>query len=992
MTRTILLAFLTGSLIAQTPHLLLDVNGHMAGTSSMPRHMVPHNGATFFVATTAAGEELFVTDGTAAGTHLVRDIVPGPGSSSPQELTSAAGVMFFTADDGLSGRELWVTDGTSAGTFEIEVFPGASSSAPADLVEFGGLLYFSAESVTRGRELWRSDGTRAGTTLVADIRLIGSSAPAQLTVFGNHLAFTATDNSTGRELWITDGTASGTHLVTDLRPGAEDGTGLGFLVASNGLLLFSGNDGTTGWELFASDGTATGTRLVRDIEPGPADSRPDTFATLGNVVVFAATTAAQGQELWRSDGTTAGTFLLGDNNPGPNSFFPRLMVATSNLIFFVGRETLHGEDLWATDGTVAGTHFVAETSVGFHSPQGLTAFGNRILLQGNNGHGSEPWISDGTDAGTYEIADLSPGDSSPDQFAVDHTGTRALFSGRHPVFGNELWMTDGTAAGTTFVANVDGPESTASSRPNRLVTADRFSVFVADDGVHGFEPWITDATTAGTRLLADILPGSSGSMAVEQGTFVPARGGVFFLADDGVHGLEPWFSDGTTTGTVLVADIYPGPQTSAVAEMTAVGDRLFFTALSPSSGRELWSSDGTPGGTRIVFELGAGALSTAVFRLAAFGSRLVMVVDDVTHGAEPWITDGTAMGTMLLRDIAPGAATSEPLAFTAAGDKLFFTATTPAAGMELWATDGTSAGTNLVADIIPGPTPSLPDQLAATHGGIYFVAVHPTLQQQVWFSDGTAAGTMSVTSRPFGGTARPRNIVVLDGGVLFQWSTDLCRLDPTDPTGMTILTNGLPNITMTAVGSRYAWFGFDVGGRVQLWRSDGTGAGTLHFADIDPYGSSNPHSFCASIGRMLFVADHSDYGQEVWELETGALARFFGHGCSDRVLPPTFTATDPVLGRSMTLRGSSAVGSATVLVSLPSGGATSVGGCQIYLSPLALTTLFTIPVTSSWRIAVPLPGVAALSGVRLLSQVVFGPSTAPPGADLSNALELTLGF
>jgi ELWxxDGT repeat protein len=80
------------------------------------------------------GYELWVTDGTAAGTHLVADINPGtytspggasyPNSSSPSDLTAIGdGRVVFSAHDGTNGTELWVTDGTAAGTHLVDDIP-----------------------------------------------------------------------------------------------------------------------------------------------------------------------------------------------------------------------------------------------------------------------------------------------------------------------------------------------------------------------------------------------------------------------------------------------------------------------------------------------------------------------------------------------------------------------------------------------------------------------------------------------------------------------------------------------------------------------------------------------------------------------------------------------------------------------------------------------------------------------------------------------------
>ena len=63
------------------------------------------------------GRELWKSDGTNAGTVLVKDISPDTyGYGYPDQLVNVNGTLFFTAADGANGRELWKTDGTAAGT------------------------------------------------------------------------------------------------------------------------------------------------------------------------------------------------------------------------------------------------------------------------------------------------------------------------------------------------------------------------------------------------------------------------------------------------------------------------------------------------------------------------------------------------------------------------------------------------------------------------------------------------------------------------------------------------------------------------------------------------------------------------------------------------------------------------------------------------------------------------------------------------------------
>ncbi len=123
--------------------------------------------------------------------------------SPPAELTPAGDRLFFVAQDEAHGSELWVTDGTPAGTrLVFDVRRGPVSSAPAGLVAAGARIYFSAEDGEHGRELWTSDGTPEGTRMVVDLNPSGfSSSPEELTVSNGHLFFRADDGQVGVEPW-----------------------------------------------------------------------------------------------------------------------------------------------------------------------------------------------------------------------------------------------------------------------------------------------------------------------------------------------------------------------------------------------------------------------------------------------------------------------------------------------------------------------------------------------------------------------------------------------------------------------------------------------------------------------------------------------------------------------------------------------------------------------------------------------------------------------
>ena len=115
-------------------------------------------------------------------------------------------------------------------------------------------------------------------------------------------------------------------------------------------------------------------------------------------------------------------------------------------------------------------------------------------------------------------------------------------------------------------------------------------------------------------------------------------GKLFFLATDSTHGRERWCSDGTTSGTVLVKDINPGPLGSAAAGITQVDPTgwALFAASDGIGGVELWRTQGTPQRTLLVQDLALGASSSLPEAFTVSGARIVFAADDGLTGAELW--------------------------------------------------------------------------------------------------------------------------------------------------------------------------------------------------------------------------------------------------------------------------------------------------------------------------------------------------------------------
>jgi ELWxxDGT repeat protein len=149
----------------------------------------------------AAGSELWKSNGTEAGTVLVKDIYPGNFGSFIRDLTASNGRLFFFADDWTSWG-LWTSDGPERGTR----FLGAEVDQLADL---NGTLLFAANE-----RLSKTDGTVAGTRVVKEFYSGPSSSLSPMIAMNGALFFVASDGQTGAELWKSDGTEAGTFAVS----------------------------------------------------------------------------------------------------------------------------------------------------------------------------------------------------------------------------------------------------------------------------------------------------------------------------------------------------------------------------------------------------------------------------------------------------------------------------------------------------------------------------------------------------------------------------------------------------------------------------------------------------------------------------------------------------------------------------------------------------------------------------------------------------------
>jgi ELWxxDGT repeat protein len=231
--------------------------------------------------------------------------------------------------------------------------------------------------------------------------------------------------------------------------------------------------------------------------------------------------------------------------------------------------------------------------------------------------------------------------------------------------------------------------------PTRAAAIGDVLVFTCEDEAYDRELWRTDGTAAGTSILLDNAPAGDAAKNDIGESLLPLGSRIVFWADDGVHGFEPWVTDGTSAGTSLLKDVNPGPaRSSSPAHTASTGTTLYFGATDGVHGSELWRTDGTASGTTLVRDIVPGPIgSLHTGTIAAAGHEVFFVADDQISGRELWRTNGTAAGTARVADLLPGPGSSvragddlgsrSPLLASSAG-RFYFTATDGTTGYELW--------------------------------------------------------------------------------------------------------------------------------------------------------------------------------------------------------------------------------------------------------------------------------------------------------------------
>jgi ELWxxDGT repeat protein len=487
-------------------------------------------------------------------------------------------------------------------------------------------------------------------------------------------------------------------------------------------------------------------------------------ASLNTRVIFVNMTTGQAGS---TDGTVAGTVDI----PASTVILAGGASALQGKIVFAGTNGT-GIQLWTSDGTVANTSMLADaTALAGGTPTGYVGDGDGFPIAGSTlfffVNSTKLWKTDGTVAGTSLVKDVGG--------AITIPFTMNLGNNLYFTVGKQLWVSDGTSAGTVMVKDFTSSATTTFSKTFFQIGS--IVYFLANDGTHGLELWKTDGTTAGTTELTD-FNGSADGLSLYTGNSIPDwnaytfGSNLYFTAS--LSGAKIFKSGGTVASTVQVIDLNPGCSGCGmnVNQSVTIGSNFYFSAFN-----SVYKTDGTAAGTQLVKSLGATGSPTILTPKENLGSgyssgtfnggRFFFIGDDGTNGKELWVSDGTNANTFMLKNINPSGD-----AFSGNNDEyyytkytLYFAANNGTNGVEVWQTDGTTVGTTMVQDVYAGANSSYP----------HFAGVATATNKMVLFAQNNASGvsmySTTATTIPFPLSLTDFTAQLKGAEVALNWTT-----------------------------------------------------------------------------------------------------------------------------------------------------------------------------------------------------------------------------
>ncbi len=847
-------------------------------------------GIVFSKDSLAYGPEMWTSDGTARGTKLLKDIVPGSRGSRPEMPVAAGGRVFFRAMQADGTQELWVTDGMEEGTERVMAFPtGGGSLFPIAGTDAGGFFTYERWDSDVPVELWFSGGGAEAPVLLNPLNEAGTSRaiedPYAAVSAGAWCYFIANED----EVWRSDGTVAGTVKLADA-PVVMQGWNP-ILAVAGGRVYVTANPVEFPAEIWSCTLDGQDARTILPETPLTA-WQVRRMVGAGDRVYLVAQDNEDTRTLWTSDGTQAGTRSIALVHAGITDYQPLDGgVEWGGRFYFPAWSVSQGDGLWSTDGTQAGTRLVKDTMRGFGgSVFNLRAGGDFLYFQVQGARNLwEQWRTDGTTKGTRRVARLL--DWNPyvtgDQVAVSQGAL--YFASSRNLPGNVLLRTrPGARAG---VLQLTKPEkSTASSyAENQMegtpygMASGNFLSFVKVPRGKGYEMWQIGARGAAKAVWkSPSVIGNDDSLAF-RGTL--GANAVFTVKS--AETQEVWATNGSARGTRMLARHDAGENPGYPLQFVLSGGKFFYSVMSLQNPwtSSLWVTDGTPAGTVRVMAGAGGVPAPAPTHMVDFKGALYFIGHAPGSQGALWKSDGTAAGTEMVKDIWVDMGSGYPAGLAVIGERLSITVKLPLTD-QLWTSDGTAAGSVPVQVNYNIATALREIGESFDLDGLQLIMGRGTTvndTHQWWRSDGTDAGTGRVVPDVDWQHLEYGDVdAVVAGGKLFYAGIDSSEhgddLEPWVTDGTAAGTHRLKDIwpgdiasfpgNFVAHGDTVYFTAYDPAHGMELWKSDGTEAGTVLVADVEPGGESSfPMDLKVLNNKLYFHAERKAIGRELYVVE-----------------------------------------------------------------------------------------------------------------------------
>ena len=809
----------------------IDAQGFLEGRT------IARSGVGYFIARRQGGEELWRSDGTAAGTFRLLNL---PDANNPSMAPSHSGIALVITRANTTS-DYYFSDGTVAGTRLVRSFPGYLIPSTALATH---TLFVVLSSPSNLMDLWSSDGTAAGTTQIdSGLSQFPSESLASFALYGAVIGGKGVVRR-------TDGTAAGTTTVTT----QSSGDGVAYptwLGVTSDRIFFSTNTlsdtilwradaagvaasiatydaqdtgriairRAIGGELFYSLLTKTGEASYWRVggsgsptmmppppwQPVGIDSLSLSFLEIGGRAFLS---YQSGQSTASPSDDQTELIAIGDSSTTIAATIPGRQVGSYRIgtaqLFLVQAATVPYE-IWRSDGTAAGTSLVTQLPIDFRNAD-VTAGNTLIYLTSVDPNVNAVMRSDGTAAGTYQIA------------VPPYAPLRTLDAASYEIhtIGGRL----------TFDAN-DGTtwrwwQLTSAGQIAPVISPGTFQYETTFSGValgrrDGAGLWRTDGTLAGTVFLSAITPSSRAQSA-----------DTLFFADERTIAR----SDGTPAGTRQLCSIPAATTTVRYRAIDlAIGDGALFALLAREEIRQL---GGQTGWTFVWNELwrcppDGGALTNVptshwIDAIATVGGHIVFLNDTMISslaGEIGKLPAGQTFDRTSYHDVNRLGSKVDVLTLQQDGGRLWVFSRGSSA-THLLTSDGTPGSLRQIATINDNGRIVMPREQVIAGGRLFFVAADADRGSALWISDGTAAGTRALAA------VGPTNLYYLpDRGLLYFAGQDSNGSEP--------------------------------------WVSDGTPAGTRMLADVNPGAASSYPGDFAQLGQdVYFAATTPAYGRELW--------------------------------------------------------------------------------------------------------------------------------